>query len=47
VESLAVPEAAVAYEEEFLFQTARETGFQTAEMLVGPQDWQPVLLCRK
>jgi SAM-dependent methyltransferase len=47
VESLAVPEAAVAYEEKFLFQTARDAGFQTAEMLVGPQDWQPVLLCRK
>jgi ubiquinone/menaquinone biosynthesis C-methylase UbiE len=47
VETLVMPEAAVAYEEEFLFQTARETGFQTAELLVGPKDWQPVLLCKK
>jgi SAM-dependent methyltransferase len=47
VESISVPEAAVAYEEEFLFKVAREAGFQTAQMLVGPDDWQPMLLCRK
>ena len=47
VQTLAMPEAAVAYEEEFLFQSAREIGFRTAEMLVGPEDWQPVLLCKK
>jgi SAM-dependent methyltransferase len=47
VESISVPEAAVAYEEEFLFKVAREAGFRTAQMLVGPDDWQPMLLCRK
>jgi SAM-dependent methyltransferase len=47
VESMSVPEAAVAYEESFLFSVAREAGFRSAEMLVGPEDWQPMLLCRK
>jgi hypothetical protein len=42
-----MPEAAVAYREDFLFQTARDIGFRTAQMLVGPEDWQPVLLCQK
>jgi SAM-dependent methyltransferase len=45
VESMAAPEAAVAYEESFLFKVAQEAGFVTAEMLVG--DSQPMLLCRK
>ncbi len=45
VESMAAPEAAVAYEESFLFNVAHEAGFATAEMLVG--DSQPILLCRK
>jgi SAM-dependent methyltransferase len=47
VESMSVPEAAVAYEEEFLFRVANEAGFRTVEVLVGPEDWQPMLLCRK
>jgi hypothetical protein len=48
VESMSVPEAAVAYEEKFLLQMAREAGFRTAEMLIGgAEDWQPMLLCRK
>jgi SAM-dependent methyltransferase len=48
VESLAVPEAVVAYEEKFLLQIAREAGFRTSEMLIGgPNDWQHMLLCRK
>lgn len=47
VESMSVPEAAVAYEEVFLFKVAHEAGFLTAEMLIGPDDWQPMLLCRK
>jgi len=47
VETPAMPEAAVAYREDFLFQTARDIGFRSAQMLVGPEDWQPVLLCRK
>lgn len=47
VESMAAPEAAVAYKESFLFQVAQEAGFVTAEMLVGPDHGQPMLLCRK
>jgi SAM-dependent methyltransferase len=47
VESLSVPEAAVAYEEEFLFATATKVGFRSAEVLTAPGDWQPMLLCRK
>ena len=47
VESLDVPEAAVAYEEKYLFAVARGAGFRTAEILEAPGDWQPVLLCRK
>lgn len=48
VESKAVPEAAVAYEEKFLLEIAREVGFRTAEMSIGgPEEWQPMLLCRK
>jgi hypothetical protein len=48
VESMAVPEAAVAYEEKFLLEMARKAGFRTAEMLIGgAEDWQRMLLCRK
>ena len=47
VESMDVPEAAVAYEEAFLFKVASETGFRSAEMIFAPDDWQPMLLCRK
>jgi len=47
VESPKVPEAAVAYEEKFLFAVAREAGFQSAGIETGPGDWQPMLVCRK
>jgi ubiquinone/menaquinone biosynthesis C-methylase UbiE len=47
VESLALPEAAVAYDKQFLFDAAREAGFQTVEMVSAPGDLQPMLLCRK
>jgi len=47
VESLSRPEAAVAYDDKFLFSVARETGFQTVELVSGPEDLQPMLLCRK
>jgi ubiquinone/menaquinone biosynthesis C-methylase UbiE len=47
VESLEVPEAAVAYEEKFLFAVAREAGFRSAEIQTGLGDWQPMLVCRK
>jgi SAM-dependent methyltransferase len=47
VESLAVPEAAVAYSEEFLFSVVRKIGFRHAEIQTASGDWQPMLLCRK
>jgi SAM-dependent methyltransferase len=47
VESMVVPEAAVAYEEAYLFKVANETGFRSAEVMFAPDDWQPMLLCRK
>ena len=47
VESRAVPEAAVAYEDKFLFEVARQAGFRTTKMLTSSEDWQPVLLCSK
>lgn len=47
VESLEVPEAAVAYEEEFLFDVAKQAGFRAAEIQAVLGDWQPLLLCRK
>ena len=48
VESMAVPEAAVAYDEKYLMTVAREAGFRSAEMMIGTsEDWQAVLLCRK
>ncbi len=46
VESLASPEAAVAYQESFLFETARQGGFRTADIVTAPGDWQPMLLCQ-
>jgi SAM-dependent methyltransferase len=47
VESLKAPEAAVAYEEKFLFAVAQQVGFRTAEIQTAVGDWQPVLVCRK
>jgi SAM-dependent methyltransferase len=47
VESIALPEAAVAYTKEFLFRIAEETGFQRTEMLTDQDDLQPLLLCQK
>jgi SAM-dependent methyltransferase len=47
VESLEVPEAAVAYDEKFLFAAAQAAGFRTTEILEAQGDWQPMLLCRK
>jgi SAM-dependent methyltransferase len=47
VESVSLPEAAVAYDEKFLFGAAREAGFRTVELVCGPEDLQPMLLCRK
>jgi SAM-dependent methyltransferase len=47
VESIVLPEAAVAYTREFLFRIAGETGFQRTEMLADQDDLQPLLLCEK
>jgi SAM-dependent methyltransferase len=47
VESLTSPEAAVAYEESFLFEAAHRAGFRTADIVTAPGDSQPMLLCRK
>jgi hypothetical protein len=47
VESLAVPEAAVAYREDFLISVARDAGFKTAQVQAAPGDAQPILLCTK
>jgi ubiquinone/menaquinone biosynthesis C-methylase UbiE len=47
VESVAVPEAAVAYEEAYLFKVADETEFRFAELMFAPDDWQPMLSCGK
>jgi ubiquinone/menaquinone biosynthesis C-methylase UbiE len=47
VESLEVPEAAVAYDESYLCGMAREAGFRTAEVATWPQGWQHLLLCQK
>ncbi len=46
VESLKVPEAAVAYSEEFMVNLAKEKGFGNARVVVGSSrtDWQTVLL---
>ena len=47
VESLEVPEAAVAYREEFLFAVARQAGFHAPQMEAASGDWQPLLLAVK
>jgi len=47
VESVFYPEAAVAYDQKFLFEVARGAGFTTVELVSGPEDLQPMLLCRK
>ena len=47
VESLEVPEAAVAYEDSFLLATAKNAGFRCAEVQAADGDWQPMLLCSK
>jgi hypothetical protein len=47
VESKEVPEAAVAYESEWLIATARECGFTSAEVLHDPEDVQHTLVAEK
>jgi len=47
VESLAVPEAAVAYEKKFLFEVAGRSGFRSVDILHSPDDFQPMLICLK
>jgi SAM-dependent methyltransferase len=48
VESLAVPEAAVAYREAFILSLTREVGFAEAEVVGrNPKGWQRDLVARK
>jgi SAM-dependent methyltransferase len=48
VESMAVPEAAVAYSEAFMLSLAREVGFSEAAVLGrDPAGWQRTLMARK
>jgi SAM-dependent methyltransferase len=47
IESLAQPEAAVAYSEEFLNSLAKRVGFDTSEIRYRRDLWQPILICRK
>jgi len=47
VESLEVPEAAVAYREAFLFEVVRKAGFRSSEVQASAGDWQPLLLSQK
>jgi len=47
VENPAVPEAAVAYHEDFMVSAARRAGFDAPAALVAPGDVQPILWARK
>jgi ubiquinone/menaquinone biosynthesis C-methylase UbiE len=48
VESMAVPEAAVAYREAFMVDLARQAGFSAPEVIGKAADlWQPDLIARK
>ena len=47
VESLEVPEAAVAFESEWLIATAKDAGFESAEILHAPGDVQHMLVATR
>jgi len=47
VESLTLPEAAVAFESSYLFDLAAKIGFSTSELVMAPGTGQPLLVCRK
>lgn len=48
VESVEVPEAAVAYTAEFLIRACKQAGFESAEVVSGDgQNWQPILVAQK
>jgi ubiquinone/menaquinone biosynthesis C-methylase UbiE len=48
VESLKVPEAAVAYSSDFMIELAKEKGFRDARVVTGSvTDWQTILLAQK
>ncbi|MCH9052459.1 MAG: class I SAM-dependent methyltransferase [Proteobacteria bacterium] len=47
VESLRQPEAAVAYNEDFLVKTSKNVGFTQASVIQSPGDGQIFLLCYK
>lgn len=46
VESVEVPEAAVAFESEWLIAAAKEAGFQSAEIMHDPDDVQHMLVAQ-
>jgi len=47
VESLEVPEAAVAYTQAYLVDLAKRAGFTEVELQRNKVEWQPTLVCRK
>ncbi len=49
VESMAQPEAAVAYRTDYLFRVCREAGFTSCDIVYMPDgsQHQPILLCKK
>jgi SAM-dependent methyltransferase len=47
VESLKLPEAAVAFESRYLFDLAAKIGFRSSEIVTAPGVGQPLLVCRK
>lgn len=47
IESVKFPEAAVAYNSDFLFEMASTIGFRNSELVVAPGTGQPTLVCQK
>ncbi len=47
VESMKLPEAAVAFESRFLFSLAEQVGFQSSRLVTGPNTGKPLLVCHK
>lgn len=47
VESLAQPQAAVAYGEDVIFDWTRQAGFIDPQLMVAPREWQILLIARR
>lgn len=47
VESMRLPEAAVAFESAYLFDLAAKIGFGTSDLVVSAHTGKPLLVCRK